>query len=58
MTSAVLKWIANGMVGLVVAGTLWIAQAVQPGEHGMVSMLLAEAVAAPGGAASAPTVQR
>ena len=53
MTSAVLKWIANGMIGLVVAGTLWIAQAVQPGDAS--AMLVAQAVAAPAdGAASAP----
>ena len=58
MTSAVLKWIANGMVGLVVAGTLWIAQAVQPGDHRMMALLMAEAVAAPAGAASAPIAQR
>ena len=58
MTSAVLKWIANGMVGLVVAGTLWMAHTVQPGEHDVMSMLVSQAVAAPEDAASAPTVQR
>jgi hypothetical protein len=58
MTSAVLKWIANGMIGVVVAGTLWIAQAVQPGEHDMASLLVAQAVAAPAAAASASTAQR
>jgi hypothetical protein len=52
MTSAVLKWIANGMIGLVVAGTLWIAQAVQPSNPGAV--LVSQAVAAPADGASAP----
>ncbi|MCE4553739.1 hypothetical protein [Pelomonas cellulosilytica] len=52
MTSAVLKWIANGMIVLVVAVTLWIAQAVQPGDAG--SMIVAQAVAAPAAGASAP----
>jgi len=54
MTSAVLKWIANGMIGLVVAGTLWIAQAVQPGPVNPLSALVAQAVAAPADGASAP----
>jgi len=52
MTSAALKWIANSMIGLVVAGTLWIAQAVQPGNPSAV--LVAQAVAAPADSASAP----
>ena len=51
MTSVSLKWIANGVIGLVVAGTLWIAQAVQPGDP---TMLVAQAVAAPAEGASAP----
>jgi hypothetical protein len=44
MTSAVLKWIANGVIGLVFAVTLWIAQAVQPPAA---PVLVAQAVAAP-----------
>lgn len=52
MTSAALKWIANGMIGFVVAGTLWIAHAVQPGR--LDSVLVAQAVAAPADGASAP----
>ncbi len=52
MTSAVLKWLANGMIFLVVAVTLWIAQAVQPGDAS--SMIVAQAVAAPAAGASAP----
>ncbi|MDR7333245.1 hypothetical protein [Roseateles asaccharophilus] len=54
MSSAVLKWIANGVIGLVVACTLWIAQAVQPGSTGRTPMLMATAVAAPADGASAP----
>jgi hypothetical protein len=53
MTSAVLKWIANGVIGLVVVGTLWMAQAVQPGHHGPASLMVAQ-VSAPDTAASAP----
>jgi len=52
MTSAVLKWIANGVIGLVVAGTLWIAQTVQPSERDLSSLMLTQAVAAPDAAAS------
>lgn len=52
MTSATLKWIANGVIGLVLAGTLWIAQTVQPGAAG--PLLVAQAVAAPAQAASTP----
>lgn len=58
MTSAGIKWIANGMIGLVVAGTLWMAHTVQPGQHDVMSMLVAQAVAAPGHAASAPDAKR
>jgi hypothetical protein len=54
MSSAVLKWIANGVIGLVVACTLWIAQAVQPGSVSPSSVLVATAVAAPAVTASAP----
>lgn len=54
MSSAVLKWIANGVIGMVVAGTLWMAQAVQPGPAGAGSVLLATAVTAPAPAASGP----
>jgi hypothetical protein len=54
MSSAVLKWIANGVIGLVVASTLWIAQAVQPGSVNPTSVLVATAAAAPAAGASAP----
>jgi len=52
MSSVVLKWIANGVIGLVVACTMWIAQSVQPSRH---AVLVAAAVAAPAAGASAPT---
>ncbi|MFT7722595.1 MAG: hypothetical protein QM788_07160 [Roseateles sp.] len=58
MNSALLKWFAHGMVGLVVAGTLWVAQAVQPSEHDVMSLFISQAVAAADTAASAPTVTR
>ena len=57
MNSAVLKWIANGVICLVVASTLWIAQTVQPGPVDPGAMLVAQAVAAPAQAASAATVR-
>jgi hypothetical protein len=53
-----LKWIANGMIGLVVASTLWIAQAVQPGAVDPGSVLVAQAVAAPAPADSASAAVR
>lgn len=58
MSSEVLKWIANGMIGLVVAGTLWVAQAVQPSKNDVMSMLVNQAVAAADEPASAPTATR
>lgn len=58
MTSAVLKWLANGVIGLVVVGTLWMAQAVQPGAKDLTSMVLSQAVAAADNPASAPTTAR
>jgi hypothetical protein len=58
MTSAVLRWIANGVIGLVVAGTLWMAQAVQPGPRGAISLMVAQAVSPPADAASAPAAHR
>lgn len=53
MSSSLLKWIANGVIALVLTSTLWLAQAVrQPAEPGP-SLMLAQ-VAAPAAAASAP----
>ncbi|MFN3862136.1 MAG: hypothetical protein ACK4R2_11780 [Roseateles sp.] len=54
MSPAVLKWIANGVIGMVVAGTLWMALAVQPRLHGPAAVLLAKASTAPAPAASGP----
>ena len=54
MTSAVLKWIANGVIGVVAMCTLWMAQTVQPGKHEILSLLVPSASAAPDAAASAP----
>lgn len=51
MTSAVLKWLANGLIAVVVVSTLWMAQAVAPGEGR--ATLVADAVAAPADSASA-----
>lgn len=56
MTSSVLKWFANGVIGLVVIGTLCMGVAVQSGPQGAASLMLAEAAAAPADAASAPLV--
>lgn len=56
MTSAVLKWLANGVISLVVIGTLWMALAVQSGPRDAVSVMLAQAAASPADAASAPVV--
>ncbi len=54
MTFTALRWIANGMIGFVVAGTLWVAHAVQPGAITPDALLVSQAVAAPADAASAP----
>jgi hypothetical protein len=59
MSSKLLKWLANGVIAAVLMSTLWLAQAVNPGEHGP-SLMLAQAAtpiasATPvGPAASAP----
>lgn len=42
------------MIGLVVVGTLWMAQAVQPSRHGVTSLMVAQAATPADGAASAP----
>ncbi|CAM3931202.1 hypothetical protein [Roseateles saccharophilus] len=58
MTSAVLKWLANGVIGLVVAGTLGMALAVQSSPRDAASLMLAQVAASADGAASAPTTTR
>jgi hypothetical protein len=52
MSSSLLKWIANGVIAVVLMSTLWLAQAVHPGDQGP-SLLLAQVVP-PAQAASAP----
>lgn len=54
MTSAVLKWIANSLIGLVIAGTLWVAQAVQTDAPRPGLLLAAQTAEMPADAASAP----
>ena len=56
MSSSLLKWIANGVIAVVLMSTLWLAQAVNPGERGP-SLMLAQVVA-PDAAASAPAQAR
>lgn len=57
MSSSLLKWIANGVIAVVLTSTLWLAQAVrQPGEPGP-SLMLAQ-VAAPAASAPAATIAR
>ncbi|NCT83263.1 MAG: hypothetical protein GXC94_08980 [Comamonadaceae bacterium] len=52
MSSVVLKWVANGLIAVVLACTLWMAQAIQPERAGS-SQMLAQATAA-AAAASTP----
>lgn len=51
MNLAALKWLANGMIALVLAATLWMANALP--SHGHQAVLLAQTLA-PATAASAP----
>jgi hypothetical protein len=53
MNSALLKWIANAVIGVVVVCTLWIAQAVQPEQTGQ-TLLIYQASASPELGASSP----
>jgi hypothetical protein len=55
MTSAVLKWLANGVIGLVVASTLWMAEAIPSSPRGAASLMLAQMAASADHAASAPS---
>lgn len=48
MKSALLKWVASGLIAAVLASTLWMAQATHP-ERAARHLLIAQA------AASAPT---
>jgi hypothetical protein len=53
MSSELLKWIASGLIAVVLVSTLWMAQAIHP-EQGGASLLLAQVAPAPAAAASAP----
>lgn len=54
MSSVVLKWVANGLIAVVLICTLWMARTIRP-EQGGASLLLAQVVpAAAAAAASAP----
>lgn len=59
MSSELLKWVASGLIAVVLASTLWMAHVIHP-EHAGTQLLLAQAapVAAPAPAASAATTQR
>lgn len=54
MNSELLKWVASGLIAVVLTSTLWIAHAIQP-ETGNPALLIAQ-VAPAAAAASAPTV--
>jgi len=58
MTAAVLKWLANGVIGLVVAGTLWMALVVQSSPRDAASLMLAQVATSADAAASAPAITR
>ncbi|WP_156392017.1 MULTISPECIES: hypothetical protein [unclassified Roseateles] len=53
MSSELLKWVASGLIAVVLTSTLWMAHAIQP-EQGSPSLLLAQVVPVPAAAASAP----
>ncbi len=54
MSSELLKWVASGLIAIVLTSTLWMAHAIHP-EQGSTSVLLAQAAAAAAAtAASAP----
>ena len=52
MSSELLKWVANGLIAVVLFSTLWMAHSVRP-EQDSVNVLLAQVVE-PAAAASAP----
>jgi len=56
MTSALLNWIARGLVLAVLASTLWMAHLTHPEADGTKLMLTQVAAAPAGAAASAPAV--
>lgn len=52
MSSELLKWIASGLIAVVLTSTLWMAHAIHPDQSGP-SLLIAQVVPA-AAAASAP----
>ncbi|MBL8275265.1 MAG: hypothetical protein JNL93_01055 [Pelomonas sp.] len=57
MSSELLKWVASGLIAVVLASTLWMAHVIHP-EHAGTNLLLAQAAPAPAPAASAATTHR
>lgn len=53
MSSDFLKWVANGLIAVVLASTLWMAYAIHPEQAGK-SLLIAQVAPAAAAAASAP----
>jgi len=53
MSSELLKWVASGLISVVLTSTLWMAHAISP-EPDSPSLLLAHVTPAPAAAASAP----
>lgn len=58
MSSYLLKWVASGMIAVVLACTLWMAHAIQPEPTNPQLLLAQAAAAAPAAAASAATARR
>lgn len=56
MSSELLKWVANGLIAVVLVCTLWMAHSVRPEQDGA-NLMLAQVVA-PATAASAPVTTR
>jgi hypothetical protein len=56
MTFELLKWIASGMIAVVLTSTLWMAHTVRPGpeDHAASAMLMAQIAPVAATAASAP----
>ncbi|MGQ3054034.1 MAG: hypothetical protein ACT6S0_19825 [Roseateles sp.] len=54
MNSELLKWVANGLIAVVLTSTLWMAHAIQPEQGGSPGLLLAQVAPAPAAAASVP----
>ncbi|WP_422010501.1 hypothetical protein [Roseateles sp.] len=53
MTFELLKWIASGMIALVLTSTLWMAHTVRPAHEGP-AVLMAQVAPVAAAAASAP----